>query len=554
MEASKKYADDNGLELVEQIEDIGVSAYSGKNISEGAFSQFLAAIEAGEVEKDSVLIVESLDRLSRQEPFLAQQQLSNIINAGIEVVTLIDGQRYSREILKAEPFKFLMSYVAMVRANEESETKSKRVKSAWAEKRKVSSNIKLTKKCPAWLTLAADRKSFIIDEPKADAVRKIYELSVGGMGIYSITRFMNDNFEPIAQSKVWNSSYVTKILRNEAVIGIFRPNNKVNGKRIPTGEIWHDYYPPIIDETTFHLAQSRKDSRKSNGGRKGKVISNLFSRIAICGKCGGTMMFKNKGKPPKGYTYLRCHASVTSSACDCPAWRYDEFEKSFLEFVSDISFGHIFSKSGAGEVETVKDQIEAKQAELRTHTNGFYNIVETFERGNLPDMMLDTLTKRSSVLAEEIQSAEREISELEMRLVEITQSNQQADQDTLVGLSRMLSEIGEEDRRLARSEMADIIKRNIASISVYNGHKAYPWEWDILPSKFINEVKSKGYFSSEDIEGYLESVSGKRHYNEFSRYYEVVFTNDTKRIVWPHDNATYHSDENVFGFMKQTLQ
>ena len=38
-EAARKYADDNGLDLAEEAEfdDIGVSAFDGANVNEGAF-------------------------------------------------------------------------------------------------------------------------------------------------------------------------------------------------------------------------------------------------------------------------------------------------------------------------------------------------------------------------------------------------------------------------------------------------------------------------------------------------------------------------------------
>jgi DNA invertase Pin-like site-specific DNA recombinase len=40
-----------------------------------------------------VLLVESLDRLSRQQIMSALGRLAEIVNAGIDVVTLADGQR-----------------------------------------------------------------------------------------------------------------------------------------------------------------------------------------------------------------------------------------------------------------------------------------------------------------------------------------------------------------------------------------------------------------------------------------------------------------------------
>ncbi|HEY2247309.1 MAG TPA: recombinase family protein, partial [Bradyrhizobium sp.] len=69
LDASTAYAADHGLDLASdaQLEDIGISAYKGANVKDGALGQFLTAVKAGTVEKDSYLIVESLDRLSRED-------------------------------------------------------------------------------------------------------------------------------------------------------------------------------------------------------------------------------------------------------------------------------------------------------------------------------------------------------------------------------------------------------------------------------------------------------------------------------------------------------
>jgi len=74
LDASKAYAEAEGLELADdaQLEDIGISAFRGANVRDGALGRFLAAVKAGSVERGSYLLVESLDRLSREEILVAQ--------------------------------------------------------------------------------------------------------------------------------------------------------------------------------------------------------------------------------------------------------------------------------------------------------------------------------------------------------------------------------------------------------------------------------------------------------------------------------------------------
>ncbi|MEO8206350.1 MAG: recombinase family protein [Chthoniobacterales bacterium] len=67
LELSDKYATKHNLEIGDalRITDFGKSAYKEKHLSEGALGVFLKAVEKGEVDPGSFLLVESLDRLSR---------------------------------------------------------------------------------------------------------------------------------------------------------------------------------------------------------------------------------------------------------------------------------------------------------------------------------------------------------------------------------------------------------------------------------------------------------------------------------------------------------
>lgn len=62
-----KYAKEKGLELDAEFRlvDLGVSAYRGQNLKEGKLGRFLQAIREKKVCAGSVLLVESLDRLTR---------------------------------------------------------------------------------------------------------------------------------------------------------------------------------------------------------------------------------------------------------------------------------------------------------------------------------------------------------------------------------------------------------------------------------------------------------------------------------------------------------
>jgi DNA invertase Pin-like site-specific DNA recombinase len=136
LEASRAYAEEHGLELADdaQLEDIGISAFNGANVRDGALGQFLAAVKAGSVERGSYLLVESLDRLSREEIGSANDLFLSIVRAGINLVTLADKRIYRGK--STNLVDMITSLVIMERAHEESKTKSMRVGAAWRQKRK----------------------------------------------------------------------------------------------------------------------------------------------------------------------------------------------------------------------------------------------------------------------------------------------------------------------------------------------------------------------------------------------------------------------------------
>lgn len=65
-EKSKEYAIRHDLQLVENFEDIGVSAFKGRNIKDGMLGEFISLIEKKTIPTGSYLLIESLDRLSRE--------------------------------------------------------------------------------------------------------------------------------------------------------------------------------------------------------------------------------------------------------------------------------------------------------------------------------------------------------------------------------------------------------------------------------------------------------------------------------------------------------
>jgi DNA invertase Pin-like site-specific DNA recombinase len=342
LEQSRAYAVEHGLALVEadQLKDIGISAFDGANVTDGALGRFLKAVRHHEIDAGSFLLVESLDRLSRQEVLKSLGLFIEIINAKINIVTLADRRVYTAETDFSD---LIFSIASMSRAHDESRIKSHRLTAAWANKRKNAHARKLTAQCPAWLKLSVDKLTFALIQDRIAVISTIFEDSANGIGNYSITRRLNlAAIPPFGRAAGWHSSSVAKILSNRALLGEFQPHRLVNGKRVPDGGPIADYFPKVIDEQLFYRAQNARNERHTHGGgRKGEYISNLFSGIAICAYCRSRMRFENKGVGPKGGSYLVCNSARRGLGCQNSGWRYDHFEASFLAFVRELDLESI---------------------------------------------------------------------------------------------------------------------------------------------------------------------------------------------------------------------
>src|SRR5262249_37900612 len=142
----------------------GISAFKGKNATIGALGEFLRMVEGGRVRPGDLLVVESLDRLSREEGQAALRLVLDILPAGVRIVQLNPTETvYDNPSDTCAPSVMI---VELSRGHSESRVKSERVGAAWEEKRdarrrgegqparkddKVNGMHVLTHRLPAWV-------------------------------------------------------------------------------------------------------------------------------------------------------------------------------------------------------------------------------------------------------------------------------------------------------------------------------------------------------------------------------------------------------------------
>jgi DNA invertase Pin-like site-specific DNA recombinase len=191
LERSQKWCTENGyiLDASLTMQDFGLSAYSGAHKAKGALGSFLKAIEAGAIQPGSILIVESLDRLSRQEITSAVGLFMSIIDADITIHTLMDGQTYSKDGINAHPVQIVMSIMVMMRSHDESRAKADRLSKAWQAKRDNLGKRKLTAIAPKWLKLNRESSSVRANPGTRQNCTADFSVNVWtGYGAYRITK------------------------------------------------------------------------------------------------------------------------------------------------------------------------------------------------------------------------------------------------------------------------------------------------------------------------------------------------------------------------------
>ena len=185
--------------------------------------------------------------------------------------------------------------------------------------------------CPAWLEISEDRLSFVFLPDRAATVKMIYELSIAGIGGYTIAKQLNAKKVPVfGPSPQWDQSTIHNMLSNRATIGEHQPKQYRNRKAVPLGDPIQDYYPPVIDEALFNKAQvARQKNLASGRGRKGRLITNLFAGIPTCAYCGCAVKFHSNGNAKS----LICSTVLAGQGCYRRGWSYRNFEDSFFDFV-----------------------------------------------------------------------------------------------------------------------------------------------------------------------------------------------------------------------------
>lgn len=264
-DAAQRWCDERGYKLTQTMPDLGISAYKSRNATHGELATFLRLVEDGRIPVGSILIVESLDRLSRDNINVAMQLLLSIINNGIRVVTLADGAQYMAESSPAELMtRLMLSLAIFMRANDESRTKSMRKADSWKRKRQGARDEgkPLGGRLPRWIRVRKGKYELV--ESEANRVRQVVHDYLNGDGIYILKNRYNI---PQATLQWWLTN---PILKGDAVV-------TEEGQKV----VIPKHYPPLIDEDTWEQITAKRNERRIGKHRGPAKFIHLFAGILV---------------------------------------------------------------------------------------------------------------------------------------------------------------------------------------------------------------------------------------------------------------------------------
>lgn len=443
-EVAQKYASEHGLQLDTSLtfRDLGVSAFTGAHRAEGALAAFIAACKSGRVPRGSALLVESIDRLSREQIRKAVRFILELIDDHkIEIHTTSDGRVYGQGSEMPD-----VMYLVMVaaRANEESATKSKRVRAAQAKAKAsiaVNPGVSVGGRVPAWIR-SERGKPFELHADRAVVVRKMFELCLSGLGDFLIARHCNEHFAPWNEKGGFHHSYVQKVLTHPAAYGAYRPYG--------AGDLVTGHYPAVIDFATFEKVRQLRSSRnREKLGPTDPLMRNLFGGLVVDvtdGLPGINMVFHNKRSQLMTDSY---RIGKTPNRL-----KYADFEWAFMRFLDQLDFTTVLDIAASEDLQTADKELAKLIAEIAYETAQAEKLMGLLVAGE--SKMLRSRFDATEANLERLQASKETT---EKRLAEIRQQNNE-----LLSEDVVFATLAAATDAITRARLRQEIRRKVGKI------------------------------------------------------------------------------------------
>jgi len=340
-------------------------------------------------------------------------------------------------------------------------------------------------------------KRWIVDEEAAQVVRRIYRMTLEGVGTEQIAAKLEEDgiLTPRAYwhskginrpGKVkdlppthWNSSSVIKMLSVQEYCGDvlnFKTYSKSykNKKRLENDRenwaIFKDVHEPIIERAVFEQVQQKRGKMRKRQAKDGE--RSMFSGLLVCADCGSNLHFHfNQGNPE--IKYFNC-SNYKGNRGTCGSTHYVRVD--FLEQVVLGEIRRLTKYAGLYEDDFLKEVIghsrQAEETERRLKEKELKSLLarddeldDLFERiyednvsGKLSD---DRFAKMSRRYEEEQKELSEKIKKLRSEIEK--QNSRAASTDMFVSIVRKYTRA----RKLTPRMLNELVEK----IEVYNAEK-----------------------------------------------------------------------------------
>jgi DNA invertase Pin-like site-specific DNA recombinase len=340
-------------------------------------------------------------------------------------------------------------------------------------------------------------KRWIVDEEAAQVVRRIYRMTLEGVGTEQIAAKLEEDgvLTPRAywQSKGinrpgkvkdlppthWNSSSVIKMLSVQEYCGDilnFKTYSKSykNKKRLENDRenwaIFKDVHEPIIERAVFEQVQQKRGKMRKRQAKDGE--RSMFSGLLVCADCGSNLHFHfNQGNPE--IKYFNC-SNYKGNRGTCGSTHYVRVD--FLEQVVLGEIRRLTKYAGLYEDDFLKEVIghsrQAEETERRLKEKELKSLLARddeldglFERiyednvsGKLSD---DRFAKMSRRYEEEQKELSEKIKKLRSEIEK--QNSRAASTDMFVSIVRKYTRA----RKLTPRMLNELVEK----IEVYNAER-----------------------------------------------------------------------------------
>jgi len=441
LDALRRYASDNALELVEEFTDEG---YSGARLDRPGLDRMRDQAEHGSFE---LLLTYCSDRLARK--FVLQALiLEEMEQFGVKVIFLEGGAA-------DDPQSKLMHQITGAVAEFERAKITERYRRGKLYRARRGEIV--SPDVPYGYRRIARRDGIAahaeIEPTAAIVVRRIYHDYVEhGLSVRQIAKTLTlERIPTPGGAGQWSWSTVDRILREEAYIGTYYYNRKHcvavddgQGKKRqrykcterPKEEWIAISVPPIVDLQTFHQAARRGRDNQSFAPRNLKEEAYLLRRLVRCGRCGSscssiTSKQISGGQPRTSHYYVcsrknsgflkqeRCgQRQIRADVLDEMVWEEVSVRLQDPKLVYEAYQERHTHDSDPGRStsdepdQRVEEQLKGANKELSrlldAYQCGAIELTELQRRRKLIDSKLELLTREKEVLARMAKEKERD--------------------------------------------------------------------------------------------------------------------------------------------------